>query len=174
VRRDSLEWPTAEQASGGYLSGNREYWDLRTLSWNDAERAYENEVKHFALLDDAGIGRADAVYDILMDELYESDDVGVASSVAALAAAGCIPSSSCNGGEFGDGHHETHPLVTFFAKAALIDLLIEAATSAGIGLEESADGQCLVAYSDDVMKMHLFAKELIKRRQAFETLAAVT
>jgi hypothetical protein len=64
-----------------------------------------------------------ATMDEIADEFYEDPgldpyglDVGVASTVVALSPLGCVPLSSCNGGCYGDFHHESHPLIVFCAK----------------------------------------------------------
>ena len=59
---------------------------------------------------------------MIENELYDGDDlrgldIGVASAVAALSAARCIPFTSCNAGTFGGSHAETYPLVGSFARA---------------------------------------------------------
>ena len=67
-------------------------------------------------------------------------DLGVASCVIALWAAGRIPFSSCNGGAFGDMHHERNPLVAFFAMRAWLPVLMTMAEEANVGLINSGDG----------------------------------
>jgi len=90
-------------------------------------------------------------------------DLGVASSVVALAAAGCISFSSCNGGVLGDHHHEDYPQVSFFARRPSIRVLLACAEISGAGLENESGG-ALQVYADDTMKMIGFAQELLRLR----------
>lgn len=113
-----------------------------------------------------------ATLDIISDELYEDPedlwglDIGVASTVIALSAAGRIPCTSCNGGCFGDGHHEGYPLVLFCTMPAGVPYLLEAAEEAKVGLVNEDSGAMLVN-ADDISRMMLFASALIERRQYF-------
>jgi len=112
-------------------------------------------------------------YDAIEDELYDGDnlcglDLGIASATAALSAARCIPFTSCNAGTFGGGHAEAYPLVGFFARLQQVELLLRAATEAGVGLE-NGDGGCLVVYANDVRTLRLFAVALVRERKAFDS-----
>jgi hypothetical protein len=167
----SLSWPepgAATDDSG--LGGNRAYADLRRLSWTDAKRAFALEGELIDRIENAEDSEAEC--DVIDEELNESDDhlfgldVGVASTVVCLSAARCVPFSSCNGGAFGGRHQEAYPLVAFFAKAQMVDLLVTAATNANIGLQNHASG-CAMAYSDDIRKLRKFAGCLIGQRQLF-------
>lgn len=119
---DSLEWPTPRQAADDYgLGGNREYMDLRGLTWS--------EVFETIALEDALLSRyensADLSEGTVEDEedaeedfsLLRIIDLGLAGTVAALSAARCIPCTSCNAGAFGGHHHEAYPIVVFYARA---------------------------------------------------------
>ena len=169
---DSLRWPEQGEATDDSgLGGNRAYSDLRRLSWTDAKKAFALEGELIARIENAE--DSDAECDAIDEELNESDDhlfgldVGVASTVVCLSAARCIPFSSCNGGAFGGRHQEAYPLVAFFAKAQMVDLLLTAATNADIGLENHASGYAM-AYSDDIRKLRNFAGHLISQRQLFK------
>jgi hypothetical protein len=169
---ESLRWPKQGEASDDSgLGGNRAYSDLRRLSWTDAKKAFALEGELIARIENAE--DSDAECDAIDDELNERDDhlfgldVGVASTVVCLSAAGCVPFSSCNGGAFGGRHQEAYPLVAFFAKAQMVDLLLTAATNADIGLENHASGYAM-AYSDDIRKFRNFAGHLISQRQLFK------
>ncbi len=96
-------------------------------------------------------------------------DIGVASTVAALSAAKCIPVTSCNGGAFGVPHHEVHPLVVFCARPQHLALLVQGAERACVGLVSNASGH-LVVYADDIRRMSSFALALIEMRTAFRQL----
>jgi hypothetical protein len=120
-----------------------------------------------------------ATLDIIKDELYEDDeglwglDIGVASSVIALSAARCIPCTSCNGGCFGDRHHEGYPLVSFYTMPAWIPYLLETAEEAGVGLINEESGSILV-YANDISRMMSFASALIARNQEFGNLKIIS
>jgi hypothetical protein len=97
------------------------------------------------------------------DELEEALyglDLGMASVVLALSAAGCIPFASCNGGP---GHHEQLPLVVCWARPQRVLDLLEVADEVGCGLV-NADERAVLVYADDVLKMLAFARILIGRR----------
>ena len=110
-------------------------------------------------------------YEQVEDELYDDDeglfglDIGVASTTVALAAARCVTCSSCNAGAFGGSHHESYPVVAFFAKPQQVELLLECAEEAGIGLE-NAEG-IVVAYASDIRSMRSFAQALIRNSARF-------
>jgi hypothetical protein len=167
----SLGWPEPGEATDDSgLGGNRAYSDLRRLSWTEAKRAFALEGELIARIENAK--DSDAEYEAIDEELYELDehlfglDVGVASTVVCLSAARCVPFSSCNGGAFGGRHQEAYPLVGFFAKPQMVDLLLTAATEAEIDLENHAS-ECVVAYSNDIRKFRNFAEYLIRQRQLF-------
>lgn len=169
---NSLCWPEQGEATDDSgLGGNRAYSDLRGLSWTDAKRAFALEGELIARIENSD--DSDAEYDVIDEELNESEDhlfgldVGVASTVVCLSAARCIPFSSCNGGAFGGRHQEAYPLVAFFARAQMVDLLLTAATNADIGLENHVSGYAM-AYSDDIRRFRNFAGCLISQRQSFK------
>jgi hypothetical protein len=174
VDTEALAWPESYMCEGDSgLGGNRGYMDLRRASWGDAARilAFENSLM-------MRLGTADdltATLDTINDELYEDDeglwglDIGVASAVVALSAARCIPCTSCNGGCFGDHHHENYPIVSFYAKPAWVPYLLAAAEEAEVGLINDDRGSILV-YADNISSMMLFASALIARRKKFAQL----
>jgi len=163
-----LDWPARGEAGNGTgLGCNRMYMDLRRLTWADARRVLSLETDLIARIEAAYTGEEDAA---LEEELLECEkylyglDLGVASAVASLSAAKCIPFGSCNAGAFGGGHQEQCPLVAFYAPAHTVELLIASAEEAGIGLEGN---KYLVAYSDDIHKLGRFAWSLISRSSLF-------
>jgi hypothetical protein len=99
------------------------------------------------------------------EELSEKDvdlfglDLGVPSTVMCLSAAQCVPFSSCNAGAFGERHHEAYTLVAFFARPQMVDIFLACAVDAQIGLENDDSGY-VVAYADDIRKLHRFAESL--------------
>jgi hypothetical protein len=169
VDRGELGWPEggAAQDDTG-LGGNRAYIDLRRMTWAEARSAADLEREMIARIESAPDPEAE--YEAVEDELFESDqglyglDLGVAGAVIALSAAGCVPCASCNAGAFGGRHHESHPLVVFYAHAEAVDALMAAAEEAEIGLE---GGEWLVAYADDIRKMMRFAVTLSARSGMF-------
>jgi hypothetical protein len=166
-----LAWPEFDEADDERsLGGNRDYSDLRGLSWSEAQRILNYETDLILRIEDAE--DAEQEMDQIGDELYEEDvglyglDLGVASSVVGLSAAKCVPFASCNGGSFGGHHHERYPLVAFFAQLSAVTSLIACAEAAGVGLEGNESGG-LVVYADDIRKMRQFALELLHRRSQF-------
>lgn len=136
VVAERLRWPTEKQArDDGGLGGNRDYYDLRGLSWSEAYDVHVAERELIKRIEQAE--DPDEEYDLIEEEFTEDPspilglDVGVASTVAALSAARCVPFASCNGGAFGGSHHESHPLVAFCARREHVKLLLEAAEQAG-------------------------------------------
>ncbi len=162
-----LTWPVGDFRDEG-LGGNRAYSDFRGFSWKEAVEALQFE-------DDALNRRATKpdvknLDDLLEDDEYAEDldglDLGVASTVLALSAARCVPVTSCNGSA---GHHERYPLVVFYAKAAWIPLLDEAAEEAGCGLDNADEGMLMV-YANEIDAMLAFARAMIARRSALNKL----
>lgn len=175
VTASHLSWP--EPGSAGYdsgLGGNRQYMDLRRLTWTEARRVYGVEAKIIARLEASDDPEEEL--DQIEDELYEEDadhlyglDIGVASSVIALSAARCVPFASCNAGAFGGRHHEWHPLVAFYARPPAVPQLLECAEDAGAGLGNNDNG-ALTVYADDIRKIRAFALALMRKSADFRTL----
>lgn len=160
----ALGWPSDSQASSGFWC-NHSYEDLRGLSWQEARETLETERSLMLRINDSE--DAVATMDEIADEFYEDPgldpyglDVGVASTVVALSALGCVPLSSCNGGCYGDFHHESYPLVVFCAKPIHVPDLIKAATTADVDLKNDADGM-LIVHTDDIVRLSEFARALI-------------
>lgn len=168
---EKLRWPLRDEASeDAGLGGNRDYIDLRYLSWRDASRVLEREREMMRRIE--SLEECDPDSDIFQEELVECErylfglDLGVASSVIALSAATCVPFSCCNAGAFGDHHQEKFPLVAFYTRRNIADLILAAAEESGIGLQGD---EFLIAFSDDIRKMPSFASALISRRRQFVT-----
>ncbi len=169
VDRGSLGWPEPGEAQDETgLGCNRAYIDLRRMSWTEARRAAELERQLIERIESASDPAAE--YEAIEDELFEDDvglyglDLGVAGVVIALSAAGCVPFASCNAGAFGGRHHESYPLIVFYARAEAVDDLLAAAEEAEIGL---GGGEWLQVYTDDIRKMTRFATALGARSAAF-------
>jgi hypothetical protein len=168
-----LAWPSPKQRSAdSSLGGNSEYLDLSGRGWNEAKRLIRYEtslLNEFAGLESPALslkstGRADKI-----SEQLHGLDLGIASTVFALFAAGSIPFSSCNGGVLGDYHSEQYPLVAFYAREPAVPLLLAAAeqVSAGLG---NTDAGALVVYSGDLITMVRFARSLVKSSPSFRKL----
>jgi hypothetical protein len=175
----ALGWPERGAARAEGFGGNRNYGDLRGCSWEEAQRILEIEQAILARLESA-TDFADVLDRVNkeLDELYDEGDsvlfgldIGVASTVISLSAARCIPFSSCNGGSFGEHHHESFPLVTFFAKPEWIPAITDAAEEANAGLCNS--GEALAVYAQ-IKDMLALARGLMARRALFRNLRSRT
>ena len=173
VDPSKLGWPTNDQTGSDSGFGcNRAYEDLTGRSWVDARTVFE--------LERDLISKIESEYESLDEESFESEllnaemyldglDLGVAATVIALSAVGCVPFSSCNAGAFGGDHQERYPLVAYYAPSNAVELILSAAAEAEIGLD---GGDYLVAYADDIRKLSAFAWALIKRAATFNALRA--
>lgn len=169
-----LRWPTPGEADDDNgLGGNRVYADFRRMPWSEARRVYDLESVFMARLEAAEDPEGE--YAAIEDELDEEDiglyglDIGVASSVIALSAARCIPFASCNAGALGGFHRERYPLVAFFARNEMIQLLMGCSEIAAAGLKSDEHGS-LIVYADDLRSLRRFAEALINKRTAFRSL----
>ena len=189
VRRvdpDLTSWPKpSEVAEGRNPGGNKEYGDLRGLSWDEAREVRELENEYIVRVERASLGFGNEPLDAeeLFDEIFDDEelaelmglDMGVAATVAALSAAGFIPCTSCNGGAFGGRHHEAYPLVAFYARPEALTLLLQCAQESEVGMDNdqgwSPDDLPIVVYADDIRKMDAFAEALSKRSSDFHALA---
>jgi hypothetical protein len=167
-----LAWPEEERLeTDSGLGGNRQYVDLRDCDWKDYAEAAACEADLISRLE--GLEDDDARAELIeaWESYNDSDvdifalmglDIGVASVVLALSASGCAPCTSCNGGAFGDGHHESHPLVLFFSRQSLAPLLLECAEETDVGLVGAEGG--LLVYSRTIGGMQAFGAALHRRR----------
>lgn len=169
-----LRWPEGSEADNeSGLGCNRSYCDLRGLDWSDVAETIEEEGRLVARL----VSASDMLeeYEIVDEERYEDDgammglDIGVAGATAALSAAGCTPFASCNGGAFGDIHHEAYPLVAFCARTEHLPLLLPIAEAVGVGLERTGPGDLLL-YARDIRQLMAFSKAMLEGREAFREL----
>lgn len=140
--------------------GNHQYRDLRWVTSEEAVRVAELETELVERVRSAASPEDEM--NLVDDELYDDPDgllgldLGVAGAVAALAAIGCIPVASCNGGAFGGWHHEDHPLVVFYAPKSLVPTLLRAAAETSTGLDNH-DG-ALMLYAEAVDGPMAFAR----------------
>jgi|GEM_PF-2969690 len=148
---------------------NRDYIDLGEISWGDVKEAvdYENE-----LISQIDINNRQINYNDVID--YDDTgalfglDLGVASSVLALLAAGCITISSCNGSS---GHTENYPVVIFRSRPNWVYFLLEVAEKTECGLD-NAEAGTIVLFANDVHSIIQFAQELVSRHPEFDELQA--
>lgn len=144
------------------LFENHYYIDLRWMGLEDFERIRSQEDELLQFIEEGGDPEADEAGETFCDnEVYLLGlDPGVASTVAALAALGAVPFTSCTGGQ---GHYETHPLVGFWAAEEHVRMVLEAADEVGV-LVEAVSPFGLLAYTlGDVSVMRDFAEALVKR-----------
>jgi hypothetical protein len=166
VRIDQLIWPDRSTITEWIRAEwNHEYVNLGRISRRRVREviAYERKLlerhattpKVFDLCDADG---EDAQME--KHELFHGLDDGVASCVFALWVRGCLTCSSCNGGVFGDGHNENHPLIVMFARPENIPLLLDCAQRSNIGLINHNNGS-LMLYANDIRQLIAFSEELI-------------
>lgn len=174
VSSHPLRWPQAGEAGyGSGFGGNREYMDLRRLSWSEAIRVDRLEADFIARLESAADPKDE--YYKMEEEWYEDPpdlyglDLGVASTVVALSAARCLPFSSCNAGAFGGRYLEWYPLVAFCARPKSLDLLLECAMTSDIGLDIEESGY-LVGYATDIRRVRAFGSAMLSRRADFRAI----
>ena len=165
----SLAWPQEADAASDSLEANHYYMaDVRLARWEDVDRVLKRESEVLPLLGAAEHAEAEwesqserisAAADGVADEFFSALDPGIASTVLALGAAGCIPFWSCNGGAFGGEHSSPFPIVRFFAKVEHIIVLAVAAEKSGAKLHQDEHGRCAVS-ADGVDVMRPFALAL--------------
>lgn len=142
-------------------------WDEveATLEWESNALQELQTISDPEELLDAVSAKDDERWDYPIEFFF---DMGVTSVAVAIAASGCIPFTSCNGGCFGDHHHEDYPLVGFYCRKSVLPIMISAAKEAAVGLEHSTCG-AIVAYSNNIMNMLAFAKSILEKRTMFAT-----
>jgi hypothetical protein len=141
---------------------NRDYVDLRGLTLADLDTVIEEERRAYALLEaESYAARAVETADRRRrsSEVAPMLDFGIASTVAALSALGCVPVMSCRGCSLGPhGHQYPAPMTTFYARKMHVPALLAAVEAADINIVNS--GAKLEVYSEDLRKMHAFAVAL--------------
>jgi len=146
------------------LMVNHYYRDLRWMGLEDFDRIWDAEVELLEYVADGGdLSSDEASVDLCDNEVYMLDlDPGVASTVAALAALGAVPVTSCTGEP---GHYERHPLVGFWATREHVPDLVAAADEAGVYVT-GTDLGLMVFTESDVSLMRDFAQALVRRLRA--------
>lgn len=141
---------------------NRQYADLRGLTLLQLDTVLDDERRSYALLETerysaSAIDAADCRQQ--RSPVAPMLDFGIASTVVALSALGCVPVMSCRGRSLGAHAHQfPAPMTTFYARKAHLPVLLEAAEAADVSIVNS--GAKLEVYSEDLRKMHVFASVL--------------
>lgn len=164
-----VKLPSKKILNADGLVENRSYTRFRGITWEVFKNTFELEGKALDYID----SKAKTIDDF--EDMVESIpdlpeweglssfpplDLGIASTVFALYAFKCFPIASCRGHPEGTGS-EAHPLVVFFSKPEIIQLLIEAAKKTGVGLNmpKSTSG-ALMVYAPSINDMRNFSIEL--------------
>lgn len=176
VNLAKLRWPSNKYEA---RIQNRAYENFGRVSWETVQEVLAREeafLARYSRLD--GETSKEFHSRVLNAELTSDDwedlcqqpgglfDIGVASAVFALLAAGCLTVTSCNGGE---GHPEPCPLVSFWCRPTQVPSLLSHAEEAGCGLENSVGGT-LIVYAVDIHNLLSFARALLARRSTLRTL----
>jgi hypothetical protein len=169
VDPNQLGWPGDRPEDVGF-TGNRDFVDMRFLTWSDAEEALKEERQLVARVE--ATASTEDELDEILEELLEDPgyleglDIGVAAAVIALASSGNIPFSSCNGGAFGGHHHEWHPLIALYVRPGTYEELLKCAKTANVGFSNGSNAEAVI-YAADIRAMLKFAELLITNRDLF-------
>jgi hypothetical protein len=141
---------------------NRDYVDLRGFTLADLDAVMDEERIGYAILE-AGHYASHAIETVdrqqRASKLAPMLDFGIASTVVALSALGCVPVTSCRGGSLGaHAHLYPAPMTTFYARKAHTPALLAAVEEADINIVNA--GAKLEVYSEDLRKVHAFAAAL--------------
>jgi hypothetical protein len=144
------------------LVENHYYRDLRWMDLEGYQVIRADEDALLTYVEDGNDPGSDEAWEEFCDnEVYRLDlDPGVATTVAALAALGAVPFTSCTGGP---GHYETHPLVGFWATEEHLLKVLEAADEVGVEVTGVAPQGVLVYTLGDVSLMRDFSEALIRK-----------
>ncbi len=159
VNTSALLWPDEVALEHYGSAGNRLYEDMRGFSWEATAALVDLEE---TLLSEHRWDLYAAMQNLEdedIDDTLRGLDFGVASTVFALSAAGCIPTDSCVGGS---GHTQPCPVVKFFAPVSVVPYLLAAASEADCGMINEYDGRLLV-YSTTAKDMIRFARTMVLR-----------
>jgi len=139
---------------------------MRGLTWDDA---YETLKLEKELIDRYPGDLNDAEETMFETEEDVSGlyglDLGIASTVVALSAAGCAPVASCNGAP---GHHEAYSLVAFYCRKGRVKDILKATEISNCGLY-NGESRALVAYGENVGTLMQFAEVLIALRESLKS-----
>lgn len=169
VKVESLSWPSPAERRSDTLGGNRGYCDLGRMGWPAVKKILLDEV--------AAVARVRASEDpeseceLWMDECFDDlsgpqlgFDLGTNALSAALSASRCLPFYSCNGGQFGGFHNDSHPVVAFFCRPYVYPILLAASIQSRTGLAHTHSGG-LVVYAGRVQRFLHMAKLLFRERR---------
>jgi len=158
-----LGWLTGRRAeTRPNFPANRDYVDLRGRTLAELDAQLDLERRAYALLEAQdyaaqAIAQADRMQS--RSPTVPMLDFGIASTVVALSALGCVPVMSCRGRSLGPHAHQfPAPMTTFYVRKSHVPALLAATEAAGVWLVNS-DAK-LEVYSEDVRKMHAFAAAL--------------
>jgi hypothetical protein len=158
-----LRHPLDSAIAADHLGGNLSYSNLTGRTWAEVAEAIEFEHEMIASLtqDAPDVEIENEVLDFQMQ--FFGLDLGVVSAVLALSAMGCVPIASCNGGAFGEApHHESYPLVAFYATPSECKAVLEIAESSALGIENGDAGE-LVLFADEIEKLVQFARSALAK-----------
>ncbi len=170
VNRAKLRWPSESDCDDdNHLGLNQSYIDLRGFSFSDVhdiieiEKEFKNSLVKGGDYEDCLEVFFEEVDSRVAPELSGLDP-GIASSVVALSALGCVPFTSCNGGEFGGTHPEKMPLVGFFVPLDHVPGLIGAARASHVGLVNDVAGMgALILFSARTPDLQTFSIHLTEK-----------
>jgi len=166
---------SAEDAAEGF-GDNRDYHDLRGITWREAKDALGREIDLLSGLEpsdtaDAFERAVEEIEDVLGDEinpLFWTVDLGVTGLVATLSAAGYVTTYSCRGHPHGRGC--AHPVVRLACDRARLEALVSCVTRVGCGLV--VDGLVEV-WDRSVAGLLTLAQEILRRRDELAHLPAL-
>lgn len=160
IQPDDLAWIEGEDAGDDSgLGCNRDYRDLRATTWADVDEVIEIERRMLEQSETLGFMDSHEIQDL---------DVGAAGATLALAATGCVPFTSCNGGALGGRHQEEYPLVAFYLAIGAIETIVSAAQETGVGLAQDNAYGTVHVYARALRDLHAFAQALSARRTGLE------
>lgn len=163
------------------IGDNRLYGDVTGTDWSEVELVIAAEEALLKAAESNAVDAADfdRIVRQTIDEQYPGEDFdegpvsafamldgGVMAAVAALSAAGCIPTTSCNGHY---GHAEPHPVVRFSTDECRLPLIRDACASSGCGLIMDHLGM-LQLHAADVLAMVEFARQLAAFQRDFKAI----
>jgi len=174
VDLDGLAVLSEEEADAGEdvgLQGNRQYRDMRGMSWDQVADTLEQEAALFRRFEAANDLDAEAeLYDEEREEAFlpEDDlwglDVGVIGATLALSALGATTVSSCNAGGFGGFHVAQFPHVVFFLPKEIAGEVLATAEAADVGLSMTVGGLVCVSGRTD-FDLHRFGEVALTRHR---------
>lgn len=130
----------------------------RLKEWDDPETVRRTILWYLA--EKAGMVMERYEDDLFYKSAFSYLDVGVASSVAVLAAYGALPITSCNGGVFGDEHFHGFPLVAFYSDAKRGEAILRAAEQSGMYIQQNVATESPMLWHPEIEPFLDFARAL--------------